>query len=77
MAKHNENSQIVKILEHLNRGEEISPLEALQKYGAFRLGAIIFELKKEGHNITRRIERFEKPSGRKGHYAVYRLEDAV
>jgi hypothetical protein len=64
------------ILKHLLSGKEINPLEALSEYGVYRLGAIIFNLKQEGYNISTRKELFEKPSGRKGHYAVYRLEEA-
>ncbi len=75
MAKHADNSQIMLVLEHLKRGEEITPLEALNEYGAFRLGAIIHKLKKEGYDIATRLECIEKPSGRKGRYAVYRLEE--
>lgn len=77
MAKHSENSQISKILDHLKQGKEISPLEALENYGSFRLGAIIHKLKQEGYSISRRMERFEKSSGKRGCYAVYRLEDCA
>jgi hypothetical protein len=39
----------------------------------YRLGAIIYDLKKEGYRISSRNEYFTKASGRKGHYAVYKL----
>lgn len=74
MAKHADNSQIMLVLKHLKRGEEINPLEALAEYGCCRLGAIIHKLKQEGYSIATRLEYFDKPSGRRGHYAVYRLE---
>lgn len=77
MSKHADNSQIALILKHMQRGKEISPLEALNEYGAFRLGAIIYKLKEEGYNIATRLEYVEKPSGRRGHYAVYRLEEGA
>ena len=74
MAKHCSDQQIAMILRHLETGQEINPLQALTLYGVYRLGAIIFNLKDEGHNIVSRLEYFDKPTGRKGHYAVYRLE---
>lgn len=74
MPKHSETSQIAMVLNHLKTGEEINPLQALSLYGAYRLGAIIFDLKDEGYNIVSRIEYFEKSNGRQGRYAVYRLE---
>lgn len=77
MAKHADNSQVMLVLKHMQRGEEINPLLALNEYGAFRLGAIIYILKNEGYNIATRLEYFDKPSGRRGHYAVYRLEESA
>ena len=73
--KHEADSQTMLILNHLKTGAELNPLEALSKYGVYRLGAIIFNLKKEGYNISSRLHFYDKPSGRKGHYAVYRLEE--
>lgn len=77
MGKHADNSQIALVLKHMQSGKEISPLEALNGYGAFRLGAIIYKLKQEGYDISTRLEYLDKPSGRKGHYAVYRLEGSA
>ena len=39
------------ILAHLESGLAITPLEALAKYGCFRLGARIWELKQRGWDI--------------------------
>lgn len=75
MPKHKADSQAMLVLEHLKTGAEINPLEALSLYGIYRLGAIIFILRDEGYDISSRLEFFKKPSGRKGHYAVYRLEE--
>ena len=38
------------ILNHLKKFKKITPLEALKEYGSMRLGAIIFELRKN-HKI--------------------------
>ena len=75
MASHDEKSQAGLVLKHLLSGAEINPLEALNKYGCYRLGAVIFNLKREGYKIHTRIERFKKPNGRDGRYAVYKLID--
>ena len=39
------------ILEHLQQGKPITPLEALEKFRSFRLGSIIYNLRKCGYNI--------------------------
>ena len=44
-------SQAQAILEYLKQGNSISPLEALHKFGCFRLGARIWDLKQAGYNI--------------------------
>ena len=76
MRTHKVDSQITDVLEHLQTGAEITPMEALEKYGCFRLGAIIYDLRGEGYNISTRMVYYTKPSGRKGKYGVYRLEDS-
>ena len=76
MAKHKADSQVTLILNHLKSGREINPKEALANYGCFRLGAVIFVLKDEGYNISSRLHYYTKPSGKKGHYAVYKLGDS-
>jgi hypothetical protein len=42
-------TQTDQILKHLQGGGTLTPLEALDKFGCFRLGARIFDLKQEGH----------------------------
>ena len=41
-------SQEKQILDYLKTGAGITPLDALKKFGCFRLGARIFGLKKKG-----------------------------
>lgn len=48
-------TQSAQILEHLRSGQTITPLEALDRYGCFRLGARIYDLKREGHDIRSRM----------------------
>ena len=63
-------SQKSKVKEVLEAGHTITPIEALNKFGAFRLSAIIFDLREEGMNIvTNMIE------GVNNRYAEYKLEN--
>jgi hypothetical protein len=43
-------SQQAQVLNHLKKAT-LTPLEALRKYGTFRLAAIIFNLRDEGYII--------------------------
>ena len=61
-------SQTDLILEHLKQGHSITPLEALNMFGCFRLGARIWDLKDAGHNI---ITETEESEGKR--YARYKL----
>lgn len=61
-------SQKQQILDYMLEGNEISQLDALYKFGCFRLGARIADLKKDGYDIKKRIAKGEK------NYAIYRLE---
>lgn len=49
-------SQTNRILKHLKRGWPITPLQALRKYGVLRLGARIWDLKRDGYEIVREWE---------------------
>jgi hypothetical protein len=65
-------TQTDAILAHLEH-KPITPLEALNEYGCFRLGARIYDLKRQGHNISREMIEV----GREGkRVAQYRLEGA-
>ena len=44
-------TQSAAILRHLRRNPSITPLEALRQYGCLRLGARIWDLRKQGHAI--------------------------
>ena len=43
--------QTEKILNYLSKGKGITPIEALNKFGCFRLAARIADLRKNGHLI--------------------------
>jgi len=40
-----------KVRQYLESGRSITPIEALEMFGSFRLGAIIFTLREEGMPI--------------------------
>lgn len=62
-----QNEQIRKYLE---AGNTLTPLEALNLFGCFRLATRIFELKKQGLNILTDIVE-DAETGKR--YAKYRL----
>lgn len=57
------------VLEHLQNRGSITPLEALNIYGCFRLADVIYKLKKDGWHI--RTEMVETLGGKT--FAKYRL----
>ncbi|MCF6775258.1 helix-turn-helix domain-containing protein [Thiotrichales bacterium 19X7-9] len=57
------------ILNHLKRHGSITPLEALNEYGCLRLGARIYDLRRQGIEIKIELSRSDK------HYAIYTLID--
>lgn len=60
------------ILEHLEKNGSITPLEAQRLYGCMRLGARIWDLKREGHKFIVEMVEVTTRSG-KAHVARYRL----
>lgn len=50
------NSQNKQILNHLESGKSITPMDALNLFGCFRLGARIHDLKSEGYDIKTEIK---------------------
>lgn len=62
-------SQSDLILDALLKGEMLTPLDALRRYGCFRLGARIWDLRQQGYDIQMRL--IETPNGK--HIAEYFL----
>ena len=58
-------SQKQQVLEHLKQHKSITPIEALNMYASFRLGAIIFELRKE-HYINTELVNTKNKFGKAG-----------
>ena len=68
-------SQSQKILDYLQKGGSLSPLEALRLFGCGRLGARIYDLKKQGWQISTSAEVQRGPDGEYKCYARYRLAE--
>ena len=56
-------SQAEAILQALQSGRKLTPIDALREFSCFRLGARVFDLKKQGHEIKTEIVR--TPSGKR------------
>lgn len=48
-------SQADRIIDHLATGRKLTPLQALSKFGSLRLGARVYELKQQGHDIRSKL----------------------
>lgn len=60
-----------QVLSHLKAGNTITPIEALQMFGCFRLAARVCDLREKGHAIHTDII---KQNGKE--FARYRLDQA-
>jgi len=58
------------VLGYLQKGKSLTPLEALEKFGCFRLAARVHDLRNAGHNIVASV--YETSSGK--HVARYSLK---
>ena len=61
-------SLVEKVKTHLLDGQSITPLEALDLFGCFRLAALIHILRKEGMNI--KTENVSKNGKRFAQYSL-------
>lgn len=63
-----ENSQRTQILQYMKTHKSITPIEALNLCGCFRLAAVIWRLREDGYDIeTHMVGEGQKQ------YAEYRL----
>jgi hypothetical protein len=52
-------SQNKQIADYLNKGKKLTPIDALNKFGCFRLAARIADLRNDGMNIVTRTIKLE------------------
>jgi len=64
-----------KVKEHLETNGNITTWEAIQNYGATRLSAIIFNLRKRGFNIISNWQYRIDRNGKKSRYVKYELDE--
>ena len=65
-------SQLSQIRAHLQKGNTLTPIEALEKFGCFRLGARIKNLREAGMEIKTTMNRRGKKQ-----WASYSLTSGV
>ena len=51
------------VLGYLQKGKTLTPMEALEKFGCFRLAARVHDLRVSGHNVV--ATDYETPSGKR------------
>ena len=66
-------NQKEKILRHLKDVGEITPMDAFQQYGIMRLGARIWDLKRDGYPIETDLIKGKNRYGETTCYARYRM----
>jgi len=64
------------VLQYMQDFGSITPVQAFQDLGIMRLGARIFELKKDGVLIESRLASARNRYGKITHFAEYRLRKA-
>ncbi len=62
-------SQKDKILKWMKLGKTITPIQALDRFGCFRLSAIVYNLKHEGFTISKVLIKNKHGN----HFAKYKL----
>lgn len=68
-----EKSKTNDVVMHLIKYGSITPKEAVNKYNLYRLGSVIFELRKRGMKIETENVPFKSKYGTKSSYAKYHL----
>ena len=64
-----------QVKEHLEDKGTITSWEAIQKYGATRLSAIIFNLRQRGYKINNNWQEEFDRNGKKVRYVKYELDE--
>lgn len=73
--KASQKSQMLSIKEWLEAGNTITPLDALEHFGCFRLSAQIFNLKKMGLHIECKTDKDPRTGKRYGTYWLVKEAD--
>lgn len=68
-------NQTDRVLRYMQDFGTITPLQALGDLGVMRLGARIYDLRRDGYRITKRMVGSKNRYGEAVSYAEYRLEE--
>ena len=63
-------SHQTQVLSHLKQGKTLSQAEAINRFGCYRLSAVVERLRKQGHDI---VTHNEPNLNGKGNHARYEL----
>lgn len=67
--------QCERVLQYIKDFGSINPAQAFLDLGCYRLGARIWDLRHQGHQISQRMVTEKNRYGEAVSYAEYRLED--
>ena len=65
------------VLDYLREHGSVTPLDALNEFGCFRLGARIYDLRKAGHRIVTEMEEGARPNTRFARYSLAEYQIAL
>lgn len=68
------STKTTNVKEHLEKQGSITIWEAIQLYGATRLSAIIYNLRKRGYKINNNWKEETDRNGEKTRYVEYKLD---
>lgn len=74
-VKQKKNSHKYWVLKHLEDFGSLTSFEAFENYGITRLSAVIFNLRKEGHNIDSKKLSVTNRYGKVVYFHKYQLEE--
>lgn len=72
-SKKTPKSATEAVKEHLIKYGKLDQLECIERFGTWRLGAIIFKLRRRGMNITTKEKEVKTRYGAKTRVGVYYL----
>lgn len=67
-------TKTLQVLQYLQEHGSITSMEAIQHFGATRLSAIVFNLKKQGYEIYTRPTACKDRNGNTCNFATYIME---
>ena len=64
-------TQCMRVLQYIDENGSITPLDALRELGVMRLSAVIFELRRRGHDIITTMITVKNRFGEPARIACY------